>query len=386
MSIFKQFLIGLVVLAGAVAVWIAYVPAARDVLDRVGVTELLGIAPGEPPAEGGASGRRGPGGAARVVAVPVTLGVLNDSVSAIGDARAVRSVTVRTEAAGLVTRVAIEDGGTVEAGAILVELDDVAERIAVETARVMLEDAQADLERQTRLQKSGASAAVTFQAAQLAVQTAELAAREAQYKLEQRTVRAPIGGRMGLLSVEQGARIAAQTAIGLITDRSEMLVDFRVPERVIRQIDVGQSIHLTPLAQPDRTLTGQVRAIDNVVDLASRTLRVQGVVDNDNDDLRSGMAFTVTLRFEGEQYPVVDPLALQWSNEGSYVWAVRDGKAARVPVVIRQRNADRLLVEGELGEGEPVITEGLQTLRNGAEVEVLPSDAARASVDAAPRL
>ncbi|MCF7698486.1 efflux RND transporter periplasmic adaptor subunit [Loktanella sp. M215] len=379
MSLFKQCLIGLVVLGIALAAWIAYVPSARGLLERAGVTDLLGIAPQAAAASAAPAGPRGGGGAARVISIPVAMGVLDDRVSAIGDAQAIRSVTVRSEAAGLVRRVAVDDGGVVAQGDILAELDDDAQQIAVSTAQVMLDDAQAELARQTQLRQTGASAAVTFQAAQLAVQTAELAVRQADYDLSQRTVRAPIAGRIGLLSVEEGARIATQDPIGVITDQSQMLIAFSLPERVIGQLSVGQTIRLTPLARPDQTLEGRIRAIDNVVDLASRTLRVQGVVANDDDMLRSGMSFRVDLAFEGDPYPVIDPLALQWSNEGSYVWAVRDGKAARVPVVIRQRNADSILVEAELTEGEDVITEGVQTLRDGAAVDIVPSDAARAA-------
>ncbi len=378
MSVFKQCLIGLVVLAAAAGLWLTFFPTARGIVDRTGLTALLGLTPqvqaSEAPEE-----RRGPGGPARVIAVPVELGLLDDTVSSIGNAQAIRSVTVLSETAGLVTRVAVDDGGTVEAGAILAELDDEAATIAVATAQVMLQDAREDLERQAQLREAGASAAVTFQEAQLAVRTAELAERQVQYDLAQRTIRAPIAGRIGLLSVEVGARIAAQDPIGIITDRTQIIIDFRVPERVIGQIEVGQTIRVTPLASPDVTLEGEIRAIDNVVDLSSRTLRVQGVVGNDSDRLRSGMSFKVDVSFEGERYPVIDPLALQWSSEGSYVWAVREGKTARVPVVIRQRNADAILVEADLTEGEEVITEGVQTLRAGAEVEVVPPDTPRAA-------
>jgi RND family efflux transporter MFP subunit len=384
MSIFKQGLIGLIVVAAALGLWIVYVPTARTFLDTAGITAVLGLAPAEQ--EASSSSRRGPGGPARVIAEPVSISVLNDTVSAIGDAQAVRSVTVRSEAAGLVKRVAVDDSGTVEQGAVLLELDDVAVRIEVDTARVKLEDANAELDRQTQLRAAGASTAVALQAARLAVQTAELAARQADYDLEQRTIRAPISGQIGLLSVEQGARISVQEAIGVITDRSKILIDFRVPERVISKLAIGQTIRVTPLARPEVTIDGTIRAIDNVVDLTSRTLRVQGVVENDGDQLRSGMSFSVQLGFLGAPFPMIEPLALQWSNEGSYVWAVRDGKAARVPVIIRQRNADSILVEADLAEGEMVITEGLQTLRPGAEVEVVRADAVPAANAPAPRL
>ena len=94
------------------------------------------------------------------------------------------------------------------------------------------------------------------------------------------------------------------------------------------------------------------------------------------------MAFEVELNLPGESLLSIEPLALQWSSEGAFVWAVREGKAARVPVEIRQRNANSILVEAPLEPGEPIVVEGVQNLRPGAPVEIAnpPEDAARASL------
>jgi RND family efflux transporter MFP subunit len=119
------------------------------------------------------------------------------------------------------------------------------------------------------------------------------------------------------------------------------------------------------------------------VDRASRTLRVQGRLDNADDGLRAGQAFSVALSFPGETLPSVDPLAIQWSGDGSFVWLARDGVAERVPVTIRQRTNSAVLVEGALEPGDAVITEGVQTLRPGAEVRVVNGPAAGAEAVAA---
>ena len=127
--------------------------------------------------------------------------------------------------------------------------------------------------------------------------------------------------------------------------------------------------------------------MDNIVDRASRTLRVQAVLDNSEDRLREGMAFEVSMDFAGQNFPSVDALAVQWSSTGSFVWLARDGKVQRVPVVIKQRNPDRVLVEGELVEGDEVVIEGVQTLRPGAEIKPMnDASAARGSTPEAAQL
>jgi RND family efflux transporter MFP subunit len=282
----------------------------------------------------------------------------------------------------MIREIAVEPGSYVEAGALVAELDADAERIALERARLMVADATGNLERLERLRGSGAVSAVQLREAELALRTAELEVRQAEFDLDQRRIVAPISGWAGLLEVDRGDRVGAQAAIAVISDRSRIQIDFRVPERFIGRLAVGMPIEVTALARPDEVLEGRIVALDNVVDRASRTLRVQGEVDNVEDRLRAGQAFSVALSFPGESLPSVDPLAIQWSGEGSFVWVAREGEAQRVPVVIRQRNSDSVLVEGALEAGELVIIEGVQTLRPGAAVEVV-SDAS-ATTGAAP--
>lgn len=366
----KQIILGALVLAGTLALWVAYVPTAAGWLDRVGLLDSLGIELAEA-AQGNESGqRRRGGGASQVITQSVTTGMLNDRITAVGDGRALRSVTLRSEATGILTRISIAAGAYVQDGAVMMTLDDEAEQIALERARLMLRDAQDDVDRLSSLGSSGAVTAVRIREAQLALRTAELGIREAEFDLAQREVRAPISGWVGLLEVEEGDRVSAQDALALITDRSQILIDFRVPERVIGLLKPGMELSLAPLAARAQTRTGKISALDNIVDRTSRTLRVQARIDNSDDTLRSGMAFAVTVRFVGDSHPSINPLSVQWSSDGSYVWAVRNNKATRVPIVIRQRNSDSVLVDADLAPGDMVVTEGAQSLRPGAEVTI----------------
>lgn len=367
--VFGQFLAGAIILAGALAVWINYVPSAMPILQKSGITALLGIemqAPAGQGAEGG--GRRG-GGPVSVVTASVGTAFLNDRISAIGDGRAVRSVAVRSDADGVIEELRFRSGARVNQGDVILRIEDEAERIALERARLVLTNTQDELERFTRLQGAGTVSGVQFRAAELALKTDELAVREAEFQLDRRIVRAPISGWIGLLDVEEGSRLSSQADIAVIGDRSQILVEFRVPERFVGRIAIGTEIAATPLFDPTLTLTGVVSAIDNQIDRTSRSLRVEGLVDNKDDLLRAGMAFSITMSFAGDSYPSIDPLALQWSSEGSFVWAVRDGKAVRVPVAIKQRNSGSVLVDTELEPGEQIVTEGVQNLRPGSAVK-----------------
>ena len=117
---------------------------------------------------------------------------------------------------------------------------------------------------------------------------------------------------------------------------------------------------------PGIALTGEVVTLDSRIAEDTRTLRVRASFDNSDDRLRAGMAFAMTMKFPGETFPAVDPLAIQWSADGAYVWIAEDGKAKEVPVRIVQRDNDKVLVDAKLDEGTLVVTEGVQMLRANA--------------------
>lgn len=381
MAILRQLILGVLVLGGTLWAWGNFVPSSVPYLERLGIADLLGV---EAVAEEGGEGRRwGSRGPAAVVAAPVETGVIDDRIEAIGDGRALRAVTLRPEVTGRITALPLSGGQYVEEGTVVLELDRETQRIALERARLVFAEAQADAERLAQLGTTGAVTEVRLREARLALETAELALEEAEYNLDRRTVRAPISGWMGVIDVDVGDRVAADDVISTITDRSAIIVDFRVPERAVLRVTPGTEMTARPLGLTDKTLTGTIQAVDTVIDSTSRTMRVKGRVENADDLLRAGMAFEVTLRFPGESLPSVDPISVQWSADGSYVWAVREGRATLVPIRIRQRDADRVIVEAELEPGELVVTEGVQNLRPGAEVRVVgggESEGAQASI------
>ena len=78
------------------------------------------------------------------------------------------------------------------------------------------------------------------------------------------------------------------------------------------------------------------------------------------------------MRFPGESYPSVDPLAIQWSTDGAYIWVLDDErKARRVNVRVVQRNTDSVLISGDIGDAERVVTQGIHAVREGAVVRVV---------------
>lgn len=385
MSIWKQLVLSVIVLAAAAWGWAAWLPGGAEMLRRAGlgpVMDRVGLAEadlrGAAPAQRGGGGWGGAGGAVPVIAEPPRMGRVADSVSAIGDGRALRAVAVVPQSAGRIAEVLVASGERVDGGQVLARLEDEAERIALERARLLVQDARERVERMSRLRGAGAGTDVQAREAELALRQAELALRQAEFDLAQRQVLAPIGGWIGIVNAEVGAQVGPSSELAQIDDRSALLVDFRLPERMVGRLQPGDAVAAQALASGFGGIEGRISAIDNRVDPASRTLRVQARFENPDDRLRAGMAFSIRIDLPGEPAPAIDPLALQWSRDGAFVWVVREGKARRLPVRILQRNADAVLVSGAFQPDDLVITEGVLAVRPGAEVDV------RAREQAAP--
>lgn len=386
MAVWKQLALCVVVLAIAAVVWLRYFPGAEERLaswglDWVPVAQLGASsegAAGGPPGRGPGGGPGGPGGPGGgpggqmggVITAPVVSATINDRLSAIGTGRALRSVQVTPFTSGRLTEILVRSGTALEAGDVIAKLDSEAEEIALDRAAIALDDARARLQRVESLRASNTATTVQVNEAELAVRNAELALRDAELALERRSIVTPIAGVVGIISVSAGNYVTSQTEIATVDNRSQILIDFWVPERFSSLISIGTPLTATSVARINEVFEGEVIALDNRIDEASRTLRIQGGIENPDDTLRAGMSFQVELRFPGESFPAVDPLAIQWGTDGAFVWAVRNGIAERTPVRIVQRGTDSVLVSADLPDGLEVVTEGIHNVREGREVRI----------------
>lgn len=377
MRTWKQIAVALVILAAAASGWARFYPGAPQMLSRWGLDWAVAATP---PATGGKAagvaqvGRDRPSQVATIVATPAGAATINDRLQAIGTGRANASVTVNPYSSGRLAELLVESGSHVAEGQIIATLDSETEIIAQDRAKLALQDAQSKLDRVKSLRASNAATPVAVADAEVVLAGARLALRDAELALQRRSILAPISGTVGILPISAGNYVTNQSAIATLDDRTSILVDFQVPERFAAAVKVGAQLTATPIANPSNAYTGTVSAIDNHIDEKSRTLLVKAKIANPADSLRAGMSFSITMKFPGETYPAVSPLAILWGADGAYVWQIEEGKARRVPVRIIQRNTETVLIDAELDSGDMVVTEGTQSVSEGGEVRIAGQD------------
>jgi RND family efflux transporter MFP subunit len=310
---------------------------------------------------GGAGGAFGRGGPVIVVTAPVDTDTSGIEVQAVGTVASAQAVTLYPQVTGVVTEIAFTPGSKVTAGQPLVRLDDSDAQVALDKAQLAVASAQAAYDRASQLAQSNNATTVAVSDAKNALDTAQINLKSAQLDLAKRTIAAPFAGTVGDL-------VSSQKAIVTLDDTSTVIVSFSVPERASGLVKAGDSISATTDALAGQKFSGKVIAVDSRVDPATRALNVQASVPNEAAALKPGMALTLVLDFPGTAHPSVPSLSIQWDRQGSYVWKVADGKATRVPVQIITRRSGVVTVAGDLNKGDPVVTEGVLRVREGAQV------------------
>ena len=204
--------------------------------------------------------------------------------------------------------------------------------------------------------------------AETAVASARIELERARVALDDRTIRAPFDGFVGVTEVDPGDRINTDTLVTTLDNRSSILVSFDAPETFVSTLLPGASVDLQTWTARRASAYGEIVDIGSRIDPQNRTFTVRARVDNADDRFRPGMSFRVIADIEGDSYPVINETGLQWGADGAYIWAVRNEQAARVPVEIIQRREGRVLIDGDIELGTVVVVEGIQRMRDGIDL------------------
>ena len=342
---------------------------ARDWL-RGGVTAALlaaamGFACGSEAAED--SKPAVPVEASKVVAAP-----LSEQVTAIGTLLSDEAVTISSEIAGRLKEIHFEEGQPVEKGALLFSLDNSVYRAQLDDASAKLKlAAQTNKRTSTLFSNKYATAQSADEAASnLAVNTA--AVELARVQLDKTRITAPFAGIVGLRHVSAGEYITAGQALVNLEAIDPVKADFRVPEKFLPAIRVGQTIKIKVDAFPEDSFEGRVYAIDPRLDVAGRSLLVRAMVPNRDQRLRPGLFARVTVLLQLKEDALSVPeQAIVPQGESQFVFKIVDGKAKLTKVKIGTRREGRVEIVEGLAAGDQVVTAGQLKIRDGSPVTIV---------------
>ena len=301
----------------------------------------------------------------------VKLASLNETVEAVGSTRARASVNISPLASGTVLSVSFAPGQAVQAGEVLARLDDDIQRADHLEAQAVLKQQQQAVARLRQLRNRKAVATTTLEQAVADLAVAQAAEQRAKRRLEDRTIRAPFAGIVGLTDVEVGAQVDDETILTRVDDLSEVEIAFSLPEDLFGSVGTGQRISAQSAAFLDRVFAGDVTAVDSRIDPIGRSFKLRATIPNPDGLLPAGMFMAIVVNLTEAEALVVPEEALVVQAAQTYVFVADGGKAVRQAVVTGLRRDGLVAITDGVTLGQQVITRGLQRVRDGAPIKIL---------------
>lgn len=313
----------------------------------------------------------------------------------IGTGEAYSNVQIKPQVSGVLTGVSFKQGDFVTKGQLLFTIDPKPFQTALDQARGTLakDSAQAKNDAVTalRYQKLYQEGIVPKQqydqyqsqadSSKALVQADEAAVEAARLQLSYCKIYSPMDGKTGALGVFVGNLVKANDVPVLVTINqiNPIYVDFAVPETLLPQVkpalQARAPVEAYTQGETTRPEIGHLSFLDNSVDPTTGTIKLKATFGNGDRRLWPGEFVTVKLQLgENAQAIVVPSVALQTSQQGSYVWVVKsdDTVQMRKVDVARQTQGEAMIASG-LKPGERVVTEGQLRLVPGARVAIRPS-------------
>ncbi|MCB1488339.1 MAG: efflux RND transporter periplasmic adaptor subunit [Bauldia sp.] len=260
-------------------------------------------------------------------------------IDAIGTVGAAQGVDLTVETTGVVEAINFTANERVARDKVLVQLDDAKERADLEAVKAQAALDQQALERALELQKRGVNTDVTVDSARAAATASAAQVARAQAVVDQKQVRAPFSGTIGIPRIEVGQYISPGTKIATLQDLRTMRVDFTVPEQRFDDLRIGQPVTFG-LTSGDMPFKGSVTGIDPKVDPVSRLVSVRAEMTNPEGRVNPGQFLQVRVILPTEQNVIAIPqTALVSSLYGDFVYIVREAKAPE-PAPAAEPDAD----------------------------------------------
>lgn len=300
-------------------------------------------------------------------------------VEVIGSLQATQSTDLATEVNGLITQIHFKSGGYVKAGEVLLKLNDAPLQAQLAQLKASAALAKQNLDRDRAQLKIKAVSQAVVDSDMATLKSTEAQVKQQEALIDQKTLRAPFTGKLGIRKVDLGEYLPAGTAVVSLQKLDPMYLDFTIPQTELSLIQVGKKISVTTNAFVGKTFEGKIKAIEPQVNTSTRNVTVRAEIANPDGVLLPGLFATAKVDQGNEkQYLTLPSTAIAYNPYGSTVFIVKDeGKddKGKPKLTVEQRvvttgptRGDQVAILSGLKAGETVVTGGQLKLRNGSPV------------------
>ena len=313
-----------------------------------------------------------------VIVAPVVLKEISDRVEALGTARANESVNISSNVSEKIKEIHFEDGQAVKAGEILVVLNHAEEQANLKQAQAVRGERKLALDRLLQLDERKLAAPDEIDRTRLELAQAEASITAIKARIDDRVIRAPFDGVVGLRNISVGALVESGDLIATLDDTSQIKLDFSVPAMFLAELKPGLKIRARATALGNREYPGEVKSIDSRVDPVTRSVQVRAILPNPDGSILPGILMQVDLLRNTRQAIVIPEAALLPLANRQYVMVRvnKDGKdtVEKRAVEIGIRMPGYVEILSGLSIDEQVVTHGNSKVGPGDSLDVLAVD------------
>lgn len=349
------------------------------------------------PAQGGARGNRNGRAPSQPVPVQVAAiqrGELSEYLNSLGTVTAANSVIVHSRVDGLLLRLNFREGQTVKAGQVLAEIDPAPFQASLTQEegqllkdQALLANARRDLQRYKTLLAQDSTSQQQVDTTEALVKQYEGTVKadqglvdSARLQVGYTRVLAPVGGRLGLRAVDAGNMIHTTDTSGIVTINQIQPINvlFTLTEAQLPMVldSLRGDKHLTVEAwnrdQKQALASGHVDSLDNQIDTTTGTVKLRATFANEDGSLFPNQFVNIRLLAKIHPDAVIAPsAALQRGRNGTFVYVVGPDKHVhQTPVKTGAVDGLNIEITDGLRGGETVVIDGIDQLREGAQIEI----------------
>jgi RND family efflux transporter MFP subunit len=328
-------------------------------------------------------------GSVAVTLVPVQERSFHPAIAFTGTLLAVNRAELKAEVAGRMTRVAVQEGDTVAAGALLGAQDEDDYLLGVQAAEAQLAQARAQalqsqrdndrsvalLEKRSITRQAAQQAETAFHANQAAAQAAESNLGLARLRLKKARLVAPFAGQVARRLVQPGEMLSPGQPAFEVVDNRKLEIRADLPTEALARVMVGQRATFRAIGL-DGLVEGQVAQVSPTLAQDGRTLHVRVEVPNPDGRLKGGLFVEGVILGEGETKSAALPATLLKAQDRDAELYVAEQAVARRRKVVLGPEQDGFRPVSGLATGAQVIDSGKDLVGEGSRVRVIGASAA----------
>ncbi len=293
-----------------------------------------------------------------------------------GHIEARRRVRLHSQEEGRILELPWYEGDRVEAGQVLVRLDDSVLRARHDQAVASRRQAESDLARIGNLAERRLVSEDELARARTQLELAQAEERVLSARLGHMILHAPFTGIISRRLVEPGDAATGHTHLLTLVDPDSLAIAIAVSELLLSRVRVGAPVSVRIDALGGAPFPGVVQRIHPEIDARTGRGTVEVALQPVPEGARPGQFARVELETAERERLLIPFAALQRDTASEYVYGVDgEGRAVRRPVRSGDRVGDRVEIVEGLAPDEAVIVRGMLGLRPGRAVTVVAGDA-----------